>query len=297
MSKQFVIPLGLVLIGAGSACLDASVTRSEAALTGGIFTTTADGTRVNANIFASKEDVYLDGGPGDRAGPGSAALPEGDYYFQVTDPSGRTLLSSDDLSCRRFHISADGVIDAVYVGSGDCEHVTGLDHDQAALGAITIQLMPFDDTPNPGGEYKVWVTAVGDYDAGGGGSHGFLPQHSKTDNFKVRGEEPGPFCGDGTVDDGEDCDDGNTDDGDGCSSDCRDEPAGPFCGDGTIDDGEDCDDGNTVDGDGCSSDCMVEGPPPPPPVCGNGVVEPGEECDDGNDDDHDACTNRCTINT
>jgi len=74
-------------------------------------------------------------------------------------------------------------------------------------GATTVQLMPYDDTPNPGGEYKVWVTYKEDFIAGcallgfagdpleavscgpksKGNAHGFLPRHSKTDNFKVRG--------------------------------------------------------------------------------------------------------------
>jgi cysteine-rich repeat protein len=107
-------------------------------------------------------------------------------------------------------------------------------------------------------------------------------------------EGPGPSCGDGTVDEGEECDDGNNDDGDGCSANCTDEGPGPSCGDGTMDAGEECDDGNNDDGDGCSANCTIE---VPEPECGNGVVEPGEQCDDGNDDDNDTCTNDCFIIT
>jgi hypothetical protein len=74
--------------------------------------------------------------------------------------------------------------------------VTGNDIDH---GALTVQLMPYNDTPNNGGEYKVWVTMADDYlcnsdltivDCGakrGGTAHGFVPRHSKTDNYKVRG--------------------------------------------------------------------------------------------------------------
>ena len=62
-------------------------------LPGAIFTTMPDGSRVNANIYTNAYDVYLDGGPGPNAPPGAAGLPEGDYYFQVTDPSGKKLLS------------------------------------------------------------------------------------------------------------------------------------------------------------------------------------------------------------
>jgi hypothetical protein len=125
--------------------------------------------------------------------------------FQVTDPSGKTLLSTDPASCRQFTVEA-GIITSV-APSGACAHVIGNDIDHPP--AITVQLMPYDDTPNNGGVYKVWVTRVEDFllgcqelgqsgttglslvDCGpktGGNAHGFIPSHSKTDNFKVRDE-------------------------------------------------------------------------------------------------------------
>ena len=72
-----------------------------------------DGSAVNKNIYVAKTDVYLDGGPSGGSPVHAAALAEGDYYFQVTDPSGKTLLSTDDITCRRFHVDASGVISAV----------------------------------------------------------------------------------------------------------------------------------------------------------------------------------------
>ncbi len=278
---------------------------SSAHLSGAIFTTTVDGTRVNANIYAAKTDVYLDGGPGNNAPSSAAALPEGDYYFQVTEPSGKTLLSTDAIACRKIHINAAGVIDLVYPGPG-CQHAQGVDADHAALGAITVQLFPYLDTPNNGGEYKVWVTSVDDYDAAKG-KHGFLPSASKTDNFKIKvpgtpdEEPPHPACGDGHLDAGEQCDDGNVGSGDGCSYVCTLEtpppppPPAPCCGDGHVDAGEQCDDGNTAAGDGCSATCTVELPPPPPPTscCGDGHLDPGEQCDDGNTTGGDGCSSVC----
>lgn len=167
---------------------------------GAIFTTLPDGSEVNYNIYASKDDVYLDGGPGVGAPQTAAGLDDGSYVFQVTDPSGKTLLSTDLARCRQFTVTG-GVISAVV--DTDCEHVTGLDADH---GATTVQLMPYLDTPNPGGEYKAWVTRVEDFLLGcealgvangldvvncgakaGGNAHGFIPRHSKTDNFKVGG--------------------------------------------------------------------------------------------------------------
>src|SRR4051812_29981340 len=71
-------------------------------LSGAIFTTFPDGSIVNANVqYTSKCQVYLDGGPGPNAPAGAAGLPAGDYYFQVTDPSGKKLLSTDSVSNRR----------------------------------------------------------------------------------------------------------------------------------------------------------------------------------------------------
>ena len=157
---------------------------------GAIFTTLVDGSRVNANIYEDKNDVYLDGGPGPNAPPGAAALPDGDYYFQVTDPSGKTLLSADAVKYRRFTV-ANGVIVSAH------NHPTGVDKDYGGppLNAVTVKLMPYKDTPNPGGVYKVWATPVDKFtgdpnkvDTPSQKFHGFDPAWSKTDNFKVKGK-------------------------------------------------------------------------------------------------------------
>src|SRR5260370_18804709 len=111
-----------------------------AAVPGAIFTTDVNGSIVNANVqYASKCDVYLNGGPGNHAPAGAAGLPGGDYYFQVTDPNGQTLLSTDVVLNRRGHVSSSGVFDA-YTGSGVPPHPPGLDQDHPELGAATIRL-------------------------------------------------------------------------------------------------------------------------------------------------------------
>jgi hypothetical protein len=168
---------------------------------GAIFTTLSDGTEVNLNQFPSKEAVYLDGGPGPGAPQSAAGLDDGTYVFQVTDPSGQTLLSTDPARCRRFTV-LNGVINGV-VGAGGCEHATGFDVDHSAT---TVQLFPYLDTPNPGGVYKAWITPLQDFldgcaalgipagldvvDCGyaPGNRHGFAGGHTKTDNFKVSGD-------------------------------------------------------------------------------------------------------------
>jgi hypothetical protein len=195
---RFRVLLVALALAAGSAGLAVPGVASADAPSGAIFTTLPDGSAVNFNIYGAKEDVYLDGGPGFAAPQGAAGLDDGTYVFQVTEPSGKTLLSTDEARCRQFTVAA-GIITGV-VATG-CEHVTGLDVDH---GAVTVQLMPYLDTPNNGGEYKVHATRVADFLAGcaelgvadglsvvdcgysGGNFHGFVPAHSKTDNFKVR---------------------------------------------------------------------------------------------------------------
>jgi hypothetical protein len=187
--------IGWLTVAAAAALpLVTAVTPATAAApSGAIFTTVADGSEVNFNIYPSKDAVYLDGGPGPGAPQTAAGLDDGTYVFQVTDPSGKTLLSTDPAGCRQFTVSG-GIITSTAPSPGGCAHVTGIDVDH---GAITVQLMPYNDTPNPGGEYKVWVTIVSDYAcnadlsvvdcAAKGTKHGFAPADSKTDNFKVGG--------------------------------------------------------------------------------------------------------------
>jgi hypothetical protein len=147
-----------------------------ASVSGAIFTTDVNRNFVNANVYNSREDVYLNGGPHPNARCTAAGLPDGDYYFQVTNPSGTILFSSDTVAERRVHVFR-GIIVA-YLGT---THLTGLGK---CSGSITVQLFPYNPTTSPGGEYKVWMTPVRDYTPGSG-YFGFLRNKSKTDNFKV----------------------------------------------------------------------------------------------------------------
>ncbi|HKG94488.1 MAG TPA: hypothetical protein VKA84_21420 [Gemmatimonadaceae bacterium] len=210
---------------------------------GAIFTTTPNGGIVNENVrYADKREVYLDGGPPGQAPITAAGLPNGLYVFQITDPPGKVLLSDDPAKCRVVQV-AGGVIVALVkpadipapygplsntYGSGKgtaCaiqdapdgamgvsgHHDTNTDVDHGAEGAITVQMMPFLDTPNPGGVYKAWMTPLKEYAAKGGKldaqtkattvqgklvgyarDAGFAPPLSKvkTDNFKVKENPP-----------------------------------------------------------------------------------------------------------
>lgn len=213
-------------------------------LHGAIFTTTPDGGVVNANVqYQDKREVYLDGGPPGHAPITAAGLPSGLYVFQITDPPGKVLLSSDPAKCRVVRIDGGIIKELVkpsdlpseygtltdYYGSGNpgtaCHvldgpdgvagasghHDTNIDVDHGADGAIVVQMMPFLDTPNPGGVYKAWITPLQQYVAKGGTldaqtsaakvkgnivgyarDAGFAPPLNKvkTDNFKVKLNPP-----------------------------------------------------------------------------------------------------------
>src|SRR5215213_4169603 len=140
----------------------------SAAFFGAIFTSTFDGQDVNNNLYENKDDVYLNGGP---QNDNSAGLPDGVYYFQVTNPSGSTLLSTDDAVCRQVYIVGGkfgGVLPRVsdpvpgnLPGTAPytdrrpdaCPaHMNGVFN--SANGSTPVQLLPFNDTTNNGGEYK-----------------------------------------------------------------------------------------------------------------------------------------------
>jgi len=165
-------------------------------LPGAIFTTDITGAVVNQNRYSTKcgpTGVYLNGGPGPNAPATAAGLPDGNYYFQVTDPSGKTLLSTDIVANRIVTVSG-----GLFVSS---THPTF--PDTGGSGGVTVELCPFLDTPNPGGVYKAWVTPVGDFvgdptkvdsSCGNGCFHGFIPAASKVDNFKVSSQAAGVAC-------------------------------------------------------------------------------------------------------
>lgn len=169
------------LIKGGIAALVFSLTSSAATaapITGAIFTTLKDGSAVNYNIYDVKEDVYLNGGPVSPKAPCTAAgLPDGEYYFQVTDPSGRWLLSSDPITDRKVQVYGGYIVG--YLGTTPDRTATGMKCNKRTM---TVRLYPFDDTPNPGGEYKVWMAPVTNVSPE---NFRFIPSQTKTDNFKA----------------------------------------------------------------------------------------------------------------
>jgi len=144
-------------------------------VTGAIWTTDPNGERVNGNLFTNAKKVYLCGGPHKE---GSAGLPDGIYYFQVTDPPGKTLLSTDPLEARKIEVRC-GYIYSIDGGTHKWNNDTTRGY------GIVVQLWPFTYTPSTGGVYKLWVTREDHYATPSQGCFGFISSLSKTDNFKV----------------------------------------------------------------------------------------------------------------
>jgi hypothetical protein len=153
---------------------------------GTIFITDKKGDVQNTRfIFANPGDVYLTGGPESKRAPG---LTDGTYYFQVTNPSGTKLLSTDDAKCRQVVVSG-GKITGV-PSSESCSHAVGL--LTPGNPSIPVQLAPFSASPDDDdeyGEYKVWLirkvntTSVSTSDPK---VVKFSQSNAKTDTFRVK---------------------------------------------------------------------------------------------------------------
>jgi hypothetical protein len=144
-------------------------------LPGAIFTTDPTCSGVDLNIYAAKADVYLNGGP---AHPGAASLPDGSYYVRVTDPSGDCVLGTSVLSGNeKPFVVTGGVANCIPL----CSVLINTNLDPScAFGGVSDPNCGYNDTPNPGGEYKVWVST----------EQTFTNNSTKTDNFKVREDAP-----------------------------------------------------------------------------------------------------------
>lgn len=132
-------------------------------LPGAIFTTDGACNGTNLNIFASKADVFVNGGP---AHPGAASLPDGRYFLRVTEPNGAQLGNPP-------RDGSNNPIATVTVAGGGFVQCYNL---WASVVKQSDSSIGYDDTTNSGGEYKVWVSTTAD----------FINSSTKTDNFKVR---------------------------------------------------------------------------------------------------------------
>lgn len=164
---------GLLL---GGAAILPQVARAEPPLPGAVFTTDLNCAAVNGNIYLSKADVYLNGGP---SRPGAAGLlPNTAYYVQVTNPSGSQLLGSSLFMPNQTPVTTNAL--------GNFAACVQLQ----SIVAPALNAPPgYGDTNNAGGVYKVWVSTVPTFDN----------NSTKTDNFKVGGCTTDCVVGQGSI--------------------------------------------------------------------------------------------------
>jgi len=139
-----------------------SATAVGGPMPGAIWTCNSTGASIDQNLYDAKTDVYLNGGPNSNK---SAGLPEGDYYLKVTEPNG-TILGKSLTAV--LHVNQYGVLGDPNNPYQVWVNVNSASSDFTVTG--------YDDTTNPGGEYKVWVSQ----------DPAFANSASKTDNFKVK---------------------------------------------------------------------------------------------------------------
>ncbi len=176
-------------------------------------------------------EVSSDGVIVRRVPVGDLGLADGYDQPEPGKPNNTTFIPNCHVDDDPPHPTDPGVAGA----SG--HHDTNVDVDHGSdFGAIVVQLMPFLDTPNPGGVYKAWMIPIERYAANGGdledvpgdkqqeivkkkgvfqgydNDPGFGPprDQSKTDNFKVKEVPPmlhifkfEDLDGDGVKDEGE----------------------------------------------------------------------------------------------
>jgi SdrD B-like protein len=168
---------------------------------GSIAPISADGSP--QQVFTRRSDVFLGAGPLQTPCQFAAFVPDGNYYFQVTDASGARLLSTDPVA-ERSVVVVSGVI-ALFSGG---THETGT--HLTACGSLPVGLSPFQDAGNRDALYIVWLTPAAAFDGspsqvdqvcGTGCFHGFHTDASLTAAFRVEDKascDPS-FCASGVA--------------------------------------------------------------------------------------------------
>jgi len=128
---------------------------------------TSDPDPVNCNAYADKADVWLSNLP--------QALGDGQYFLAVVSPGGQPNVNDGSPKL----LSTDSHLDRAFQVSGGV--VTSLGTHQAAGNRM--QVLPFADTPNPGGVYVLAVCPLASYPVSS--------SDCKYDTFKVGPSAPG----------------------------------------------------------------------------------------------------------
>jgi hypothetical protein len=142
-----------VVLGLGLVCGLLFMVPASAQISGAINDTDITGTIVDytVNPPLSCDAVYITGGPQNTH---DAGLSPGAYYFQVTDPSGKIVLSTDSVADRTRAVATVNVKGVITGTSG--AHLN-VDFNPTS-GETTVQLWPFALTLSSGGIYKAWIS-------------------------------------------------------------------------------------------------------------------------------------------
>jgi hypothetical protein len=103
---------------------------------------------VNCNIYDGKQYVWLNGGPS------VAYVGDGDYFFAVLAPGGQ----ADPNDGAPNNLSDDAHTDRTFSVAGGTVSYAG-PHD---FNSNKIRLLPYADTPNPGGVYILAICSLAD---------------------------------------------------------------------------------------------------------------------------------------
>jgi len=199
MSKRF----GIVLLSACVAALGLGLSLIALAVSGASFTTYnpwVDGefkdvcknSQINCNIYGSKPDVWLNGGPS-----ANGLAPDGEYFFAVLVPGGqpdpndggvKNLSDDYDTYTNRQFTVTDGEV-SFYGGTHDQDSGNTMDGSRPSCASPRgcapdgsppfIRLYPYADTSNPGGVYILAVCSLAD-------GYPVDPRDCKYDAFKVK---------------------------------------------------------------------------------------------------------------
>lgn len=194
---------GAVVAGAGFTTNDPSIDGNAGCLNGPASATP----RVNCNLYGSKSFVWINGGPTG----GQNSLTDGTYFFAVLDPGGQkdpndgtdgnlsdadpTTLTpgGDAYQDREFTVSGGKI--ATFIGSA--AHAT--DATYTDPNGLFINLMPYDDTTNPGGVYILAICQLSTTQEAAPIDGTVTPSACKYDAFKAPLSsctvncEPAPF--------------------------------------------------------------------------------------------------------
>jgi hypothetical protein len=188
ITMLFTGAAGAIVAGAGFTTNDPNKDGNDSCLNGPASATP----KVNCNLYGSKDFVWINGGPTG----GQNSLTDGTYFFAVLDPGGQkdpndgtdgnlsdaspttNTPGGDAYTDREFTVSGGKI--ATYLGGG---------HDTDAFytdpNGLFINLMPYDDTTNPGGVYILAICQLSTTQEGSPINGTVTPSSCKYDAFKA----------------------------------------------------------------------------------------------------------------